>query len=102
LTDGLVKRLAGTIALDAPNVSVLPVNGDPKNLLRLPKATLDRIREPLLRPFGRRFLADNRVALYFWEDGSSLIENFNDEPATVVLDSVPETVQARGWVQHWK
>jgi len=102
LTDGLANRLAGKVALDAPNVHILPVKGDSKSLLRLPNGALDRIREPLLRPLGRRFVATSRVALYLWEDGSSVIENFNDEPATVELDGVSEIVPARGWVQHWK
>jgi hypothetical protein len=102
LTDGLQKRLAGKVELDAANVHILPVKGDPKNLLRLPKETLDRIREPLLQPFDRRFAANNRIALYLWEDGSSVVENFNDEPATVELDGASKTVPARGWVLGWK
>ncbi len=102
LTDGLAKRLAGKVALDAANVHILSVKGDPKSLLRLPKETLDRIRAPLLRPLGRRFVAANRVALLLWEDGSSVIENFNDEPTTVELDGVSEIAPARGWILHWK
>jgi hypothetical protein len=102
LTDGLAKRLQGRVALDAANVHILPLQGDPKRLLQLPKEAVDRIREPLLRPLGRRFVAANRVALYLWEDGSCVLENFNDEPTTVTLDDVTMTVPARGWVQHWK
>jgi hypothetical protein len=102
LTDGLAKRLAGKMRLDAPNVSVLPVKGDPKNLLPLPREASTRIREPLLRPLHRRFIADPKVALYLFADNSSVIENFNNEPTTVELDGVSETVPARGWVLHWK
>ena len=102
LTDGLAKRLTGKVALDSPSVHILPVKGDPKSLLRLPKGDLERIREPLLRPLGRRFVAAGKLALYLWEDGSSVIENFNDEPAIVELDGLAETVPARGWIQHWK
>lgn len=102
VTDGLAERLAGKVALDAANVQILPVKHDPKRLLELPQDALDRLREPLLKPLGRRFAAGNRVALYLWEDGSSVVENFNDEPAAVRLDGVAQTVPVRGWVQHWK
>jgi hypothetical protein len=102
VTDGLAKRLGGKVALDRPNVQVLAVKGDPKGLLKQPKETLDRMRQPLLRPLDRRFLAPNNVGLYLWQDGSAVIENFNDQPATVGLDGVTMTVPARGWVQQWK
>ena len=81
---------------------ILPVKGDPKSLLKLPQAELDAIRAPLLRPFGRTFQAPNRVALYLFADGSWVIENFNDEPATVKLDDASRTVPAREWLLHWK
>jgi hypothetical protein len=102
VTDGLAKRLAGKVRLDAPNVVTLPVKGDPRSLLALPRDVLDRLREPLLRPFGRRFEADGRVALYPFDDDSYVIENFNAAPAAVKLDGAPQSVPARGWVRHWK
>ena len=87
--------------LDAPNVHVLPVKGDPKSLLELPQADLDAIRQPLLKPLGRTFKAPNRVALYLFADGSWVVENFADQPATVQLDDVEMEVAARGWHYDW-
>jgi hypothetical protein len=102
VTDGLAERLSGKVNLDAPNVRVLPVKGDPKSLLKLPQAELDELRQPLLRPFDRRFKAPNRVALYLFEDGSWVIENFNDEAVTVELDGQSRQVAPRGWAMQWK
>jgi hypothetical protein len=102
LTDGLAQRLAGKIRPDAENIHVLPVKGNPRSLLNLPQTELARIRQPLLRPFGRCFEAPNRVALYLFEDGSWAIENFNDEPADVMLDSMPQRITPRGWLYHWQ
>jgi hypothetical protein len=102
LTDGLAKRLQGLLPLDASNVRIVPVKAEPKSLLRLSQSALNGIREPLLRPLGRTFAADSRVALYLFEDGSSVMENFNDDPVTVQLDGRRQTISARGWVQHWK
>jgi hypothetical protein len=101
LTDGLANRLAGKLALDAPNVHILAVKGDPKSLLDLPEAALNALRAPLLAPFSRRFEAPNRVALYLFEDGSWVVENFNDEPVTVTLDGQSLHIEGRAWQQHW-
>ena len=101
VTDGLAQRLEGRVQLDAPNVHVLPVKGDPKSLLELPQADLDAIRQPLLKPLGRTFKAPNRVALYLFADGSWVVENFGDQPVTVQLDDVDMEVAARGWRYDW-
>lgn len=95
VTDGLARQLAGKVKLDAPNVSVLHVNGNPESLLDAPQADLDRTRGPLLAPFGRRFEAPNRVALYLFDDGSWVVENFDDQRVTVKLDGAPREVPAR-------
>jgi hypothetical protein len=102
VTDGLAKQLTGKVKLDAPNVRVLPVGGDPKSLLKLPQSELDAIRQPLLHPLGRSFRAPNKVALYLFDDGSWVLENFNDQPVTVELDGTSHTVKPRGWSYHWK
>lgn len=101
VTDGLTRRLDGRMQLDAPNVHVLPVKADPKSLLELPQADLDAIREPLLKPFDRTFKAPNRVALYLFDDGSWVVENFRDQPAIVQLGDVGMEVAARGWRYDW-
>jgi len=101
VTDGLAQRLDGRVGLDAPNVRVLPVRGNPKSLLELPQADLDAIRQPLLEPLGCTFRAPTRVALYLFADGSCVVENFNDQPATVELDGTSMEIVARGWRYDW-
>lgn len=101
LTDGLARRLEGKLTLDRPNVQILAVNGKPESLLALPQAGLDRIRKPLLEPLRTSFQAPNQVALYLFKDGSWVLENFNDQPADVVLNGTSVRVPARDWVQRW-
>jgi hypothetical protein len=102
VTDGLAQKLSGKVRLDVPSVQILPVKGNPKSLLEMPQADLDRFRESLLAPLGRRFDSPNRVALYVFADGSWVIENFRDESAVVKLDGKPLTVEPRSWTWHWQ
>jgi len=102
LTDGLAGRLKDRIPLDAENVHVLPVRGNPKSLLELPQDELDAIRRPLLVPLGRSFQAPNRVSLYLFADGSWVVENFSDATAAVQLDREELDVPPRGWIHRWK
>jgi hypothetical protein len=102
VTDGLAKALGEKVNLKAPNVRILSVKGEPKKLLQFPQADLDAIRALMLRPLGRSFQAPNRVGLYLFADGSWVVENFNDEPASVVLDGKPQSVPARAWILHWQ
>jgi len=102
ITDGLAQKLAGRVRLDVPTVTILPVKGNPKSLLEMSQVDLDRLREPLLAPLGRRFEAPNRVAFYVFTDGSWVVENFRDESAAVKLDGKPLTVEPRSWTWHWQ
>jgi hypothetical protein len=102
ITDSLAKQLTNHIKLNAPNVHVLAVKNDPKSLLQLSPSQLDELRTSMLRPFKTTFSAPNKVALYLFRDGSSVIENFNDEPVTVELNHKPFTIAARSWQQEWK
>jgi hypothetical protein len=79
----------------------LAVKGDPKSLLQLRQKELDELRAALLRPFKTSFAAPDQVALYLFGDGSCVIENFNDTPASVELNGRSGKVPARGWLQHW-
>ena len=101
LTDGLAQQLKDKLALDAPNVRVLPVKGEPKSLLQLPQNELDDLRVSLLRPFKTTFRAPNRVALYLFKNDSWVVENFNDQPATVELNGRRFDIESRGWIQRW-
>jgi hypothetical protein len=85
ITDGLVKRLTG-IELQGENLTILQVKGNPHNLLKLTRQELKSIREKLLAPFGIRFDAPNKVALYLIGEDCLIIENFNDDPIDAVLE----------------
>ena len=102
ITDGLKARLESQVKLDAPNVVVLNVKGDPKSLLTWSQEALDQLRAPLLRPFKCGFKAPNRVSLQLYEGGSWVISNFNDDVASVELDGVHHKVPDRGWLNAWK
>lgn len=60
------------------------------------------MRKPMLKPFKCEFSAPNGVALYLFEDGSWVIENFTDQPANVTLSGRAISVAARGWAKEWK
>jgi len=85
ITDGLAKRL-GNIDLNAENLITLKVNGNPRNLLKLTREELLPIRNKLLAPFGIKFDAPNKVALYLIGETCLVVENFNDEPVDVWLE----------------
>ncbi|MHC4172333.1 MAG: hypothetical protein ACYTBX_00055 [Planctomycetota bacterium] len=85
ITDGLVKRLSN-INTDDENLTVLKVNGNPRSLLKLTRRQLNPIRNKLLAPFGIRFDAPNKVALYLIGENCLVVENFNDEPVDVSLE----------------
>jgi hypothetical protein len=57
----------------------------------LTREELRPIRDKLLAPFGLRFDAPNKVALYLIDDHGVVIENFNDDPVTASL-TFPGTV----------
>jgi len=84
ITDGLAERLDG-VNLDDENLTILKVNGNPRGLLKLTRKQLKPIRDKLLAPFGIRFDAPNKVALYLVGEDYLIVENFNDEPVDAVL-----------------
>lgn len=85
ITDGLAKRLTG-VDLDSKNVTILKVGGNPRSLLELTRQQLKPIRDKMLVPFGMKFDAPNKVALYLIGDDCLIVENFNDEPIDVILE----------------
>jgi hypothetical protein len=109
ITDGLAGRLEGRVDLTASNVHLLAVKGDPKSLLQLTESELDKVRGPMLKPWGLDFKAPNQVGLYLFGDGSWVIENFTDEPIAAELrdrtanGSVQQhSIPAREWKYEWK
>jgi len=84
LTDGLAAAMP--LPANADNCTILKVEGNPKRLLELIRAELKPIRDKLLAPFGLRFDAPNKVALYLIGANIIIVENFNDEPVTARLE----------------
>lgn len=78
MTDGLAERLGG-LELKNDSLMILEVNGKPRSLLELTRAQLNPIRNKLLAPFGMKFDAPNKVALYLIGEHCLIIENFNDQ-----------------------
>ncbi len=119
LTDGLARRIGNQVNLTATNVHVLNVQAHPDSLIELSQARLDDLRAPLLSALHTIFQAPNRVALYLFStdrravqapDRAALnsfthegwvVENFNNEPVTVVLNGQSLNIAARGWISRW-
>ena len=78
ITDGLAKRLTG-VNLESESLTVLKVGGSPRSLLDLTRQQLKPIRDKMLAPFGMKFDAPNKVALYLIGENCLIVENFNDE-----------------------
>ena len=93
ITDGLAKRLKN-VDLEDENLTILKVGGNPHNLLKLTRKELKPIRDKLLAPFGMRFDAPNKVALYLIGDNCLIVENFNDEPVNATVE-FSQPVKAR-------
>ena len=74
-----MERLPG-VNLESRNLTVLKVGGNPRSLLKLTRRQLKPIRDKMLAPFGLKFDAPNKVALYLVGDNCLIVENFNDEP----------------------
>ncbi len=101
ITDGLKRELGDLPELTSKNVSVLPVESDPKSLLDISDKELGSLRAPLLKALGLAFTAPKRVATYPFADRSWVIENFNDTPVTVELNGEKLNIQARSWIMRW-
>lgn len=93
ISDGLAEQL-NHVNLDDENLTILEVNGNPHGLLNLTREELKSVRDKLLAPFGIRFDAPNKVALYLIGKNRLIVENFNDETISVTLE-LPELTEAR-------
>ncbi len=93
ITDGLAKRLDG-VNLESESLTVLKIGGSPRSLLELTRQQLKPIRDKMLAPFGMKFDAPNKVALYLIGDNCLIVENFNDESIDVSIEfSKPVTAR---------
>ena len=84
ITDELAAHLKDPESFK--NLTVLDINIDPRNILRIDREELNSIRNKLLAPFGIRFDAPSMVALYLIGDDLVVIENFSDQEAETVLE----------------
>jgi len=85
ITDGLAKQL-NKVNLEDENLTILKIDGNPRNLLKLTQEELLPLRNKLLAPFGIRFDAPNKVGLYLMGKDCVIVENFNDEPIDATLE----------------
>ncbi|MEJ2703568.1 MAG: hypothetical protein P8Z79_14110 [Sedimentisphaerales bacterium] len=85
ITDGLAKRLPG-LDIDNKNLTILKLDGNVRNLLKLTREQLKPIRDKLLSPLGLKFDAPNKVALYLIGEHSLIVENFNDESIDATIE----------------
>jgi len=85
VTDGLAMHIDNADRYD--NLHILNVNVDPRNILRFSREELNVIRNNMLKPFGLKFDAPAMVALYLIGEDLVIIENFRDEPVTVILET---------------
>jgi hypothetical protein len=86
ITDGLRDSLKGQIDLKSENIIILEVNSNPRSLMNLSKDELLKIRKIMLKPLNMAFDAPNKVSLYLIGDNHIVIENFNDEDITAILN----------------
>jgi hypothetical protein len=85
VTDGLSNHIENVDQFE--NLHILNVGVDPRNLLRIPREELNRIRNKMLQPFGLAMDAPGMVALYLMGDDLIVLENFRDEAVAVTLDT---------------
>jgi hypothetical protein len=101
LTENLAKLLSPRLNDSAPNVRVVSLPRPPDYLLVQPQAPLDKLRAPLLDALHVTFLAPDQVALYLFSPNGWVVENFNKDPVTVVLNGQSMNIAARAWICHW-
>jgi hypothetical protein len=101
LTENLAALLAPGLNVSAPNVREVTMPRPLDYLLVQPQDRLDALRAPLLDGLHVTFRAPDRVALYLFSPDGWVVENFNTEPVTVVLNGQTLNIAARGWTCHW-
>jgi hypothetical protein len=101
LTDSATQFLSPRLNLPAPNVRVINVPRPLDYLLVQRQPALDNLRAPLLNALHVTFSAPDNVALYLFSPNGWVVENFNNQPVTAVLNGQSLTIAPRGWVCHW-
>ena len=85
ITDGLAGQIENLDQYD--NLQILNVKGNPRDILRLSRAEVNEMRNKMLKPLGLSFDAPTMVSLYLMGDDLIVIENFKDEPVSVLLET---------------
>jgi len=101
VTDALSQAIPPGPNLQATNVQVVGLPQRLDYLLAQPQDTLDRLRAPLLNALHTTFRAPGQVALYLFSPSGYVIENFNDQPVTVVFKGQNLTIPSRAWLYRW-
>jgi hypothetical protein len=109
VTAALASKLRDQVELQAGNVRVLhfidPPQGEAgraRSWMRWTRKDLNRLRKPLLTALGIKLDAPAGVALYPFDDGSWVLENFTDSDASVVIQGEALMIPARNWIQRWR
>jgi hypothetical protein len=101
LTDALANFLSPRLNLPAPNVRVVNFPRPLDYLLVQQQTALDDFRAPLLNALHVTLSAPDQVALYLFSPDAWVLENFNDQSVTAVLNGQSVEIAPRGWVCRW-
>jgi hypothetical protein len=101
MTAPLADLLSPRLNLPAANVRVVAMPRPLDYLLVQPQDRLDQLRTPLLDALHVTFHAPDQVGLYLFSGNSWVVENFNDDAVTVVLNGKSLKIAGRGWLCHW-
>ncbi len=102
ITDALADRLRGSVDIDRANVRILEVQQKPESIpqsISTEKLTL--IRAAMTKPFSVNYEGPSRTALYYFDDGSWVLESYRNSPLTLTVNGKSVDVQPNGWAQHW-
>jgi len=95
ITDNLWNHLKDDF--DPDKFMMLHIKDNPRSLLNMDRASLAKIRERMLKPYGITFDAPNKVSLYLIGDDYVIVENFNDASIDASLH-IPGMKNANGQI----
>jgi hypothetical protein len=85
VTDTLAKRLNTHPEL-VKKLTILPLNGSSRAVLKMTRQQVKPFRDQLLQPFGMKFDAPNKVELYLFGDHTIAFMNINNYPVDLTLE----------------
>ncbi len=81
LTDNLASILRSRRIKIPESVQIMPIPEDPRELYQMELSKLQPLRDLLLKPLGIQISGPSKVALYLFDNGILVVENFRDENA---------------------